>query len=350
MFFGRLDPVAGRSPYELPQDNVRLVPLPHYPRVTSIGRVVSSVRRARRAFAAEVDSLDAVWLFGPHPLALSFARIARKRGVPVILGVRQNFPEYVRERLPSPWWLWAVWAAHALEWRFRRLGVPTVVVGDDLGRRYSAASAPLLVTGISLVREADLVPLASALASRGTTISRCSRSDGSNRRRTLFCCRRYSPGCAPGTRGGDCRSWVTGRCGRRRATCCRARRLLCARVTRVRTVGPALLDRYRSSHAFLHVSLTEGLPQVLFEAQAAGLPIVATDVGGVRAALGNGDDGLLVPPQDVGAPIDALESLARDADLRGRLIRASLESIAAQTMDVQLDRIAAFLRESARSA
>ena len=42
-----------------------------------------------------------------------------------------------------------------------------------------------------------------------------------------------------------------------------------------------LRDLYRDSHVFLHVSWTEGVPQVLFESFAAGLPVVATAVGGV---------------------------------------------------------------------
>ena len=158
VLFGRLDPVMGRSPHELPQERIRVVALPYYPRVTSIGRLAGSLARARAAFAAVLDHLDAVWLFGPHPFALEFARIARRRGVPVFLGVRQDFPAYIRGRLPGPAWSWAIPAAHALEQAFRQLArtAPTVVVGDGLGAAYGRAGGPLLTTSVSLVRDTDL--------------------------------------------------------------------------------------------------------------------------------------------------------------------------------------------------
>src|SRR5687768_10037723 len=127
VIFGRLHPEAGRNPYVLPRERVRFVALPHYPRVTAIGAMARGVAGARRAFAGELDRLDAVWLFGPHPLALEFARLARRRKVPVFLGVRQDFPRYIASRLPSRRWLWAVPIAHALEQAFRTLarGLPT---------------------------------------------------------------------------------------------------------------------------------------------------------------------------------------------------------------------------------
>ncbi len=67
-----------------------------------------------------------------------------------------------------------------------------------------------------------------------------------------------------------------------------------------------LMDRYRGANAFLHISWTEGMPQVLLEAFAAGTPVVATAVGGVPEAAG--DAALLIPPGDAGAAADALDA------------------------------------------
>jgi glycosyltransferase involved in cell wall biosynthesis len=63
-------------------------------------------------------------------------------------------------------------------------------------------------------------------------------------------------------------------------------------------------------------SVSEGFPNSLVEAMAAGRPIVATDVGGVRDAVRHGANGLLVAPGDPPAFVDALRVLLRDADLR----------------------------------
>jgi glycosyltransferase involved in cell wall biosynthesis len=62
----------------------------------------------------------------------------------------------------------------------------------------------------------------------------------------------------------------------------------------------------------------EGTPVSLIESAAAGLPAVATDVGGVAEAVGT-ESGVLVPPGDIGAFAEALARLAADPELRGRL-------------------------------
>jgi glycosyltransferase involved in cell wall biosynthesis len=71
---------------------------------------------------------------------------------------------------------------------------------------------------------------------------------------------------------------------------------------------------YRMLDVFVLSSVSEGLPMALLEAMAAGLPIVATRVGGVPDALGNGEAGLLVDPSDDSGLSLALETLLSDIE------------------------------------
>jgi glycosyltransferase involved in cell wall biosynthesis len=73
--------------------------------------------------------------------------------------------------------------------------------------------------------------------------------------------------------------------------------------------------------AFVLASRQEGLPVVLMEATSVGLPMVATDIGGVPQVLTDGVEGLIVPPGDPDALADAMERMALDGELRGRLGR-----------------------------
>jgi glycosyltransferase involved in cell wall biosynthesis len=102
-----------------------------------------------------------------------------------------------------------------------------------------------------------------------------------------------------------------------------------------------LRDAYRAAHAFLHVSRTEGLPQVLFEAFAARLPVVATAVGSVPEA--GGAAVLLVEPGDAAAPAARLRELGGDERLRERLVSAGIARVRAHSMEAEIRRAAAFL-------
>jgi sugar transferase (PEP-CTERM/EpsH1 system associated) len=66
-------------------------------------------------------------------------------------------------------------------------------------------------------------------------------------------------------------------------------------------------------------SLFEGMPNVVIEAMAAGLPVVATAVGGTPEVVIDGETGLLVPPSDPEALANALSKLLREPDLRQRM-------------------------------
>jgi glycosyltransferase involved in cell wall biosynthesis len=64
---------------------------------------------------------------------------------------------------------------------------------------------------------------------------------------------------------------------------------------------------------------TEILPLAILEAMATGLPVVATDVGGVRDLVRDGETGLLVPPEDPAALATALTRVLTDDVLAQRL-------------------------------
>jgi glycosyltransferase involved in cell wall biosynthesis len=83
-----------------------------------------------------------------------------------------------------------------------------------------------------------------------------------------------------------------------------------------------------ASDAFAMSSTTEGLPMALLEAMAAGLPCVATAVGGIPELLGDAR-GLLVPPGDPGQLALAMASLVRSQQLRQELSARALTEIRA---------------------
>jgi colanic acid/amylovoran biosynthesis glycosyltransferase len=74
----------------------------------------------------------------------------------------------------------------------------------------------------------------------------------------------------------------------------------------------------------------EGLPVVLIEALAAGVPAVASDLSGIPEIVETDVTGILVPPGDPTAIADALERLARDPGLRARLGAGGRARVAAE--------------------
>jgi glycosyltransferase involved in cell wall biosynthesis len=90
---------------------------------------------------------------------------------------------------------------------------------------------------------------------------------------------------------------------------------------RLRFAG--LMPSVPSPHHLFDISVlcstSEGLPNSILEAMAAGRPVVATRVGAVADAVLDGETGVLVPPGDERALADALRRLVKDPALRERM-------------------------------
>jgi glycosyltransferase involved in cell wall biosynthesis len=337
---GRLDPSSGASHYRLP-DEVEFVALPHYSSLVDVRESVPAMARSLGRFWRVLRDVDSAWLLGPYALSILFAGLTALRGRRVALGVRQDLPRYVKSRHPGRRWVHL--AAGVLEGTFRALARrwPVVVVGPDLARRYRRARRVLPIT-VSLVSE-DQIASAAEAAARAYDGELVALSVGRLEREknpllladVLALLRERDPRwrlvvAGEGPLEGELRE--------------RLRELGVEAAAELRGYVPidgGLPELYRSSHAFLHVSFTEGLPQVLFEAFAAGLPVVATDVGGVAAAVG--DAALLVPPGDPDRPAQELARLAADPELRGRLVAAGLARVREHTLEAESRRVADFL-------
>jgi len=88
----------------------------------------------------------------------------------------------------------------------------------------------------------------------------------------------------------------------------------------------------------------DGLPNVLLEAAAVGLPIIASDVSGIPELVRDGQTGLLVPPHDAPALADALERVLTDATLADGLAARAREVVLTEfDSHRSAERIARFL-------
>jgi glycosyltransferase involved in cell wall biosynthesis len=273
---------------------------------------------------------------------VGFALLAAMRGKRVVLGVRQDLPAYVRKRRPGRRMLIA--AASLLDACFRTLSrrFDVVVVGPELAHRYGRAGGVLEIA-VSLIDADDVVsPEVASARSYDGELSLISVGRLDAEKNPLLIAdvfRRLVD---------DGRPWRLIVCGdgalraeledRLRDLGVAERAELLGYVP----YGPRLAELYRSSHALLHTSWTEGLPQVLVEAFAAGVPVVATDVGGIRDAVG--EAALLVPPGDAEAAAAELHAIAADEGLRRRLIEAGHEYASGRTAVAEIGRLANFLR------
>jgi glycosyltransferase involved in cell wall biosynthesis len=217
---------------------------------------------------------------------------------------------------------------------------PTIVVGPALARQYAHSRALLEVT-ISLIREDEIVTAEADGRDYSGNLVAMSVGRLESEKNPLALAdviaelRRLDP---------RWRLMICGEGDLRPALEQRVRELGVEDAVEFRGYVPhdgGLADAYREAHALAHVTWTEGLPQILYEAFAARLPVVATDVGGIREAVG--EAALLVPAGRPQETAEGLASVGRDAKLRGELVERGIEVVRAHTLESETERVAEFI-------
>ena len=348
-FIGRGAPEPGRAPYVLSNPAIKVIPHTYYPRLRDLRRVLAALPRIRREMREivrrEARRWDAAIIDGPHPVAQLLARECLAYGLPIVLMVRQNLIEQMRAGSGLLRHA-VVAAAQLLEWDFRRLakGRTVFTVGMEMAEAYSRFSPKVHYHFPCLVDEAQFRMLSgmpvSADPTRLICVSRLSPEKGHTflfeaiallRRRGIFC---RLDLVGSGHIEADLKRRV-------------AELGLSDLVTFHGYVafGPDLLDLYSKAGVFVLPSLPgEGIPQVINELLAIGLPTIATAVGGMSAFLTNEDTALLVPPTDVPALAAAIERVVRSPELRRRIAENGRSLMSRNTLEVNRSRVIGVLQ------
>jgi glycosyltransferase involved in cell wall biosynthesis len=103
--------------------------------------------------------------------------------------------------------------------------------------------------------------------------------------------------------------------------------------------GAELAEVYASADVFCFPSTTDTFGQVLLEAGASAVPVVAVRAGGVAELVDDRENGVLVPPDDPGAFSNALGLLGRNAELRRRLARNGRRAALARSWDDSFEQL-----------
>lgn len=86
-----------------------------------------------------------------------------------------------------------------------------------------------------------------------------------------------------------------------------------------------LTNIYKKSDIQVVSSTAEGIPRVILEGAARGLPLVCTSAGGCASAIRDGEEGILVPPGDSRALAEGIKRVIQDGELRRKIIKGGLE-------------------------
>lgn len=316
----------GLHPYPVPEQGVRVVALPAYPRIVDLYKPPFRYKKEiTRVLESVLPELDALWLNFGHPVSLQALKMAATMPNLKCFGVQRGaYERDARLRSGGPPGLGLV-AAKVMERNMKKFaklaragGLPCFAYGEELVQRlrdwklevHSFIDSLLLESHLASEHdgsglESDLLFVGRLTPEKGLDILLESLSEA-----------KLPDGKTPtlrvvgsGPEDGKLRALVQ-ELNLNDSVC------FDGHVSH----GPDLFARYEAARVLVMPSRTEGVPKTAYEAMAFGCPVVATAVGGLPEIVGYANErGCLVAPEDPYSLMDALNVLLSRDDLIAKM-------------------------------
>lgn len=319
--------------------NVILAPLPYFPGPRQFYPKLLLMRGRLRAW---VDQCDVIHLRVPSPAAIFAFRMARARQKPVFLLVVGDYAAL----LPHLGYRGVKKALFGLyvgfeEWALRYMTTRalTFANGAALREKHESQGAQVIETRTTTLSSHDIATRADTCSGSAIRLLTVSRIDPRKGLQALPSVIAALAGAGINATS-DIVGPTIGLIGDSERDAIRRAADGAGVGDRVRLPGPIALDRlmplYRDYDIFvLPTRPGEGIPRVLLEAMAAGLPIVTTRVSGISSLIAHEENGLLVDEGSVEQVVAAVRRLIETPALRQRLIQGGYATARAHTLERQ---------------
>jgi glycosyltransferase involved in cell wall biosynthesis len=319
--------------------NVVLAPLPYFPGPRQFYPLLPAMRARLRAW---VEQCDVIHLRVPTPAAIFAFRIARARTKPVFLLVVGDYAALmphlgyhgVKKALFGAYVAFEEWAL-----RYMTTRALTFANGAALREKHERQGARVVETKTTTLSANDVATRTDTCTGPAIRLLTVSRIDPRKGLRALPALVASLVGA-----GIDVTSDIVGPpiglIGESESDAIRAAAGAAGVGDRVRVAGPIPLDRlmplYQDYDLFvLPTRPGEGIPRVLLEAMAAGLPIVTTRVSGIASLITQDENGLLVDDASSEQLVAAVRRLIESPPLRQRVIQGGYATARAHTLERQ---------------
>jgi glycosyltransferase involved in cell wall biosynthesis len=343
-------PQRSGSPVRSP--NVRIAALPYFPGPRQFYPMLPRLHRLLRQW---VEQCDVIHLRVPSPAAIFAFRQAKQRGKPVFLLVVGDYEallphlpyQGLKKRLFS-------WYVAFEEWALRRMTTQSLTFanGAALREKHEAQGATVFETKTTTLKASDVGSRPDTCQASPIKLLTVSRIDPRKGLRLL------PAAVAELVRGGadvtlDIVGPTIGLIGddEKAAIIADARRL--GVTDRVTLTGPLALDQlitiYRDYDLFVLPTLPgEGVPRVLMEAMANGLPVITTRVSGIGSLITHARNGFLIDEPTAGAVARAVRVLIDQPAVRRDIIQGGYSTARAHTLERQAEQMMRIVSEQLR--